>query len=52
MKLEDIILSETSHRQRQILRGIPYMCNLNKKNNQTHRNKVEWWLLGSGGCGE
>lgn len=30
MELEDIMLSETSQKEREILHGITYMCNLKK----------------------
>ena len=43
MGLEDIVLSEMSDRERQILYDSPYMWNL--KNKQTNeKNRVEWWL--------
>lgn len=34
-------------KERQVLRGIPYMWNLFLKS-RTHRNRVEKWLPGSG----
>ena len=49
IKLEGIILRLV--RERQILCGITYMCNLKKC--QTHRNRrIEWRLSGAGGWRE
>ena len=45
MNLEDIMLSEISQTERQILYDLTNMWNLKKTlKSQTQKQRVEWWL--------
>ena len=46
MDLEDIVLSEISQTEKDILCYLTYIWNLKKQNSQKQR--VEWWLPGAG----